>query len=693
MEVGNLPGPTAVHRCFLTRVPSLGSKTSLARSPLASRVPLRSCPVASRRTGKCSAVAAEESPSPSLFDLPKHLREPVAIVEAKNPDAPGEKTTCYILGISHVSQNSCDQIEDLINAVEPEVVLVELCKDRVGLLTDRNTQGTQTWHARKVSMTGASMGEGWPSEKEILSLCKACRGRPIQVQDIEDDVFTLLSTGLFSRGRPMFSRAEEDEAPAFLPRVVGGKLQVQSVPPLGVVEFQMRDRSLPPLITIELRVDSSLQSLEITEEEIQNLCAEALQSSKDGTRSLTVYLKLRQQLLDLCEAKGLQGVVIFQGEERGRAEVVLRARRPSDPPLLTGFEEGAEGGAGWGIDAFRPAKRPYKLSEKMSIPQAALDKIIGNDRVAKMQGESSVEVLKEKLLIRANEYREWEENEKPIAYDKDSKGVADYFGGFITSMYGKFQSDAGRKVGVDPGAAWRTAMETSVKKGVRQLLLFDMPTSESAKHLAQSIFVGMGTRFALAFAFSLSVAAALSAGVLPEMDNLGRNATIATALVDAAILWPIFVPYLEIYRLSTMSKEEIEDAVKVKVPIQEDLDNVLKLFGEDALLDWPGAMVPIIDERDKYMARNLHAAAKGAWGASPAFIQDVIEDKVVLRYMMPGNGPRKAAPMGKGDGEYVPLQGPKSAVAIVGSAHVRGMVKEWERLENTGVMGVEEFLY
>lgn len=46
-----------------------------------------------------------------------------------------------------------DQIEQLVEAVKPEVVMVELCKDRVGLLIDRSTQGTQTWHARKVPMT------------------------------------------------------------------------------------------------------------------------------------------------------------------------------------------------------------------------------------------------------------------------------------------------------------------------------------------------------------------------------------------------------------------------------------------------------------------------------------------------------------------------------------------------------------
>lgn len=67
------------------------------------------------------------------------------------------------------------------------------------------------------------------------------------------------------------------------------------------------------------------------------MCSEALQSSKDGTRSLTVYLKLRKKLIDMCAERGREdAVVIFRGEDRGRPEVVVRGRVPSDPPLVTG---------------------------------------------------------------------------------------------------------------------------------------------------------------------------------------------------------------------------------------------------------------------------------------------------------------------------------------------------------------------
>ncbi len=62
-----------------------------------------------------------------------------------------------------------------------------------------------------------------------------------------------------------------------------------------------------------------------------------------------------------------------------------------------------------------------------------------------------------------------------------------------------------------------------------------------------------------------------------------------------------------------MTPEQIEDAVAVKRSIASgDLQQPLKLFGEDALLDWPGALGPIIRDRDTYMAKALAAAAQGA---------------------------------------------------------------------------------
>eukprot|EP00967_Tisochrysis_lutea_P051422 scaffold63498_cov18-Tisochrysis_lutea.AAC.1 len=67
---------------------------------------------------------------------------------------------------------------------------------------------------------------------------------------------------------------------------------------------------------------------------------------------------------------------------------------------------------------------------------------------------------------------------------------------------------------------------------------------------------------------------------------------------------PLTAPYAD------LSAEEIEAAVAVREPIASgDLSQPLKLFGEDAILDWPGALDVVIRERDAYMARTVAAAA------------------------------------------------------------------------------------
>lgn len=43
----------------------------------------------------------------------------------------------------------------------------------------------------------------------------------------------------------------------------------------------------------------------------------------------------------------------------------------------------------------------------------------------------------------------------------------------------------------------------------------------------------------------------------------------------------------------------------------QDSHKTVKLWGEDALLDWPGAMNPVIHERDAHMAQAIWAAASG----------------------------------------------------------------------------------
>ena len=49
----------------------------------------------------------------------------------------------YILGVSHISRESCQEIQDLIQTVCPDVLVMELCKDRLRLLLDQVRQALQ----------------------------------------------------------------------------------------------------------------------------------------------------------------------------------------------------------------------------------------------------------------------------------------------------------------------------------------------------------------------------------------------------------------------------------------------------------------------------------------------------------------------------------------------------------------------
>jgi hypothetical protein len=46
--------------------------------------------------------------------------------------------------------------------------------------------------------------------------------------------------------------------------------------------------------------------------------------------------------------------------------------------------------------------------------------------------------------------------------------------------------------------------------------------------------------------------------------------------------------------------------------------------------------------------------------------------------MVPQGCTAFSAPAGSGDGPVAPLAGPAAVVAVVGSAHVRGMAREWQ---------------
>lgn len=58
--------------------------------------------------------------------------------------------------------------------------------------------------------------------------------------------------------------------------------------------------------------------------------------------------------------------------------------------------------------------------------------------------------------------------------------------------------------------------------------------------------------------------------------------------------------------------------------LQSNLDKPFYVWGEDALLSWPGAEPALIAERDSFMARVLAATATGHNSNAPAFVAEEV---------------------------------------------------------------------
>jgi hypothetical protein len=321
----------------------------------------------------------------------------------------------------------------------------------------------------------------------------------------------------------------------------------------------------------------------------------------------------------------------------------------------------------------------------------------------------------------------------------------------------------------------------------------DRPSDVSQRRLAAAITAASGSRLVAALGVLLAGIVTATAHVLPDVEAAAATLTGSAATADAslvgaaaaaslALAWPVLAPFVEVWRFSQLSGEELEEVVAIKEPLQvrtggtrsssrrccspctwrlllsacrtglllntlrrltflcvraqsphhlqANLDRPFYVWGEDALLSWPGAEPALIQERDAFMARVLAATATSANCNAPAFVAEEVrcaggklgcgvalrvllnvrplhwqgpcraclrrgradlnqrrphhahpqddEGQLVWRYLMPEGASAPSAPKGGGDGAFEPLQGPEAVVAVVGSAHVRGMVKAWQ---------------
>jgi hypothetical protein len=266
-------------------------------------------------------------------------------------------------------------------------------------------------------------------------------------------------------------------------------------------------------------------------------------------------------------------------------------------------------------------------------------------------------------------------------------GILESLANAVTMKYAQYQADAGRKVGIPPGEAWRVALAAAAKAKTPYIFLGDRLASVTAKKLVRGMIQSSIPYIALGAAMSLSswLAPSLLFKVTPSVPT----SFIVTLGSVIAASWPLLSPIQEIKAFSEMTPTDIEKAVRVNQPLQQQVPDgrPFYLWGEDALIRWPGAETPVINERDKYMTYAIYAFLKNIpAGLTPSFVATGESmGATVYSYAMPTGSSTIVSPTGKGQGKFTLKNNPapKQIVAIVGTAHVRGMIETWNMIHDT----------
>lgn len=163
-----------------------------------------------------AATLTEVQEGPVKDKIPASLQKYVAQLTLQRH---GRPVQIYILGSSHVSRQSCNHAVQLMSAVKPNTVLLELCKDRVDLLVDPSMPPPQHWHSRVINIQSSSLQQASITAsafKKLLSSLRCQQGRPFSASDIEQDCIQLLSSGMFASVTPMTQPASASDAPMFI---------------------------------------------------------------------------------------------------------------------------------------------------------------------------------------------------------------------------------------------------------------------------------------------------------------------------------------------------------------------------------------------------------------------------------------------------------------------------------------------
>ena len=613
------------------------------------------------------------------------------------------------------------QTAALIAAVSPDAVLVEVCNDRLGLLLpprDKDAPTPQVWHTSGVRLDGVPTDvDGWPSSDALLSVCRTAPGVPVTTSDIEADCVALQATGLFRCARPSTTMPRRGAAPAYLATASSSPPMAPAMP-LGDVVFAATPRDLPPPTSVAWRLDSGVEGAGATvdaaaaDAAAARLATDTDAAAATGKRGAVVGVLVGAApglaALVAGVPPGRRARVSYTGIETGRLEVVFKldggdegetAQSPhasSPPALLTGLEDSAIGGVGPGIEPFVPYRGPLPLTKTMRVDNLAdvlpvetvsVDDVAARDALDEGVAASFVGRWPPPRVEKTGDDDNDEAEEDDGASTSSSSSspltpALDWLARTLTKRYARYQSAAGDKAGVEDGAAWRAALATAdATRTTSAVVVADAPSSRVARKLAARVALAVPVAVAAAVGIVAAAATAIDGGLVDGDAAITATRAAAVAGVSACV-WPFVAPLVEVRSFASKSATELEALVAPTEPLS--ITTKSRYWGEDALLGWPGATQPIIADRDAYMAAVAHAAAGGE-ALAPAYARDGggSASTSVWRYATPAPTAaiKGAAPARVGEGEYALPATPRAIVAVVGTAHVPGMRREWERLE------------
>jgi len=216
------PTKVAVGRAFVLNKAHLPRTRHLSKCGYGQLVITAAAQSATLSTSYAQDAASSEAVTPK--QLSNYVAELKLSVE-------GRPVQVYVVGVSHVSRQSCS-VAQMIAAISPEAVLLELCKDRVELLMDPSAPHPQHWHTRAVDLQGMPQSSGNACKKLLFTLtCQ--RDTAFTAHDIEEDCVQLLASGAFASIAPMTQPASTRDAPLFVP----GKHQVFNVQCVPVADY------------------------------------------------------------------------------------------------------------------------------------------------------------------------------------------------------------------------------------------------------------------------------------------------------------------------------------------------------------------------------------------------------------------------------------------------------------------------